>query len=70
MQTESSFNPYAVSRSDALGLMQVVHTAGKDVFRSQGKSGTPSRSFCLILPAISIPHRVSGDAEQCLSRRN
>ncbi|XPE62277.1 transglycosylase SLT domain-containing protein [Shigella flexneri] len=56
MQTESSFNPYAVSRSDALGLMQVVqHTAGKDVFRSQGKSGTPSRSSCLILPAILIP---------------
>ena len=46
MQTESSFNPYAVSRSDALGLMQVVqHTAGKDVFRSQGKSGTPSRNY-------------------------
>lgn len=46
MQTESSFNPYAVSRSDALGLMQVVqHTAGKDVFRSQGKGGTPSRSY-------------------------
>ncbi len=32
MQTESSFNPYAVSRSDALGLMQVVqHTAGRCV---------------------------------------
>ncbi|WP_437890413.1 membrane-bound lytic murein transglycosylase MltC [Phytobacter sp. V91] len=46
MQTESSFNPYAVSRSDALGLMQVVqHSAGRDVFRSQGKSGTPSRSY-------------------------
>ena len=46
MQTESSFNPYAVSRSDALGLMQVVqHSAGKDVFRAQGKSGTPSRSY-------------------------
>lgn len=46
MQTESSFNPYAVSRSDALGLMQVVqHTAGKDVFRSQGKSGVPDRSY-------------------------
>lgn len=38
MQTESSFNPYAVSRSDALGLMQVVqHSAGKDVFRAQGE---------------------------------
>lgn len=54
MQTESSFNPYAVSRSDAMGLMQVVqHTAGKDVFRSQGKSGTPSRSF-LFEPASNI----------------
>ncbi|MGS9655283.1 transglycosylase SLT domain-containing protein, partial [Salmonella enterica subsp. enterica serovar Infantis] len=46
MQTESSFNPYAVSHADALGLMQVVqHIAGKDVFRSQGKSCTPSRNF-------------------------
>lgn len=54
MQTESSFNPYAVSRSDAMGLMQVVqHTAGKDVFLSQGKSGTPSRSF-LFDPASNI----------------
>ncbi len=54
MQTESSFNPYAVSRSDALGLMQVVqHSAGKDVFRAQGKSGTPSRSY-LFDPASNI----------------
>lgn len=46
MQTESSFNPYAVSHSDALGLMQVVqHSAGLDVFRSQGRWGKPSRSF-------------------------
>ncbi|MBD2815834.1 membrane-bound lytic murein transglycosylase MltC [Xenorhabdus sp. Flor] len=46
MQTESSFNPYAVSHSDALGLMQVVqHTAGKDVFKMQGKSGQPSRNY-------------------------
>ena len=54
MQTESSFNPYAVSRSDAMGLMQVVqHTAGNDVCRSQGKSGPPSRSF-LFDPASNI----------------
>jgi membrane-bound lytic murein transglycosylase C len=54
MQTESSFNPYAVSHSDALGLMQVVqHSAGKDVFRAQGKSGTPSRSY-LFDPASNI----------------
>ncbi|MGL9735294.1 MAG: membrane-bound lytic murein transglycosylase MltC [Symbiopectobacterium sp.] len=46
MQTESSFNPYAVSRSDALGLMQVVqHSAGRDVFKSKGKWGHPSRSY-------------------------
>lgn len=46
MQIESSFNPYAVSGSDALGLMQVVqHTAGKDVFQMQGKWGKPSRSY-------------------------
>ncbi|MGL4858429.1 MAG: membrane-bound lytic murein transglycosylase MltC [Enterobacteriaceae bacterium] len=54
MQTESSFNPYAVSRSDALGLMQVVqHTAGRDVFLQQGKWGTPSRSY-LFDPANNI----------------
>ncbi|MGL9760117.1 MAG: membrane-bound lytic murein transglycosylase MltC [Symbiopectobacterium sp.] len=46
MQTESSFNPYAVSRSDALGLMQVVrHSAGRDVFKKKGKWGQPSRSY-------------------------
>ncbi|WP_457914665.1 membrane-bound lytic murein transglycosylase MltC [Candidatus Hartigia pinicola] len=46
MQTESSFNPYAVSRSNALGLMQIMqHTAGKDVFLSQGISGVPSRNY-------------------------
>ena len=54
MQTESSFNPYAVSHADAMGLMQVVqHSAGKDVFRSQGKSGLPSRSY-LFDPANNI----------------
>ena len=54
MQTESSFNPYAVSRSDALGLMQVVqHSAGKDVFRAQGRSGTPDRNY-LFDPASNI----------------
>jgi membrane-bound lytic murein transglycosylase C len=46
MQIESSFNPYAVSHSDALGLMQVVqHSAGLDVFRMKGKWGKPSRSY-------------------------
>lgn len=46
IQIESSFNPYAVSSSDALGLMQVLqHAAGKDVFQMQGKWGKPSRSY-------------------------
>lgn len=54
MQIESSFNPYAVSRSDALGLMQIMpNTAGKDVFRAQGKSGIPSRNY-LFDPANNI----------------
>ncbi|XBS69120.1 membrane-bound lytic murein transglycosylase MltC [Acerihabitans sp. KWT182] len=54
MQTESSFNPYAVSNSDALGLMQVVqHSAGRDVFKMQGRWGQPSRSF-LFDPANNI----------------
>lgn len=46
MQTESSFNPYAVSNTNALGLMQIMqNSAGKDVFKAQGKSGTPSRNY-------------------------
>lgn len=46
IQTESSFNPYAVSHADALGLMQVVQrTAGRDVFKYQGKSGMPDRNY-------------------------
>ncbi|MEA9391686.1 membrane-bound lytic murein transglycosylase MltC [Acerihabitans sp. TG2] len=46
METESSFNPYAVSNADALGLMQVVqHSAGRDVFKMKGKWGQPSRSY-------------------------
>ncbi|MCO6545529.1 MAG: membrane-bound lytic murein transglycosylase MltC [Gilliamella sp.] len=48
MEVESAFNPYAVSRTDALGLMQVQqHTAGRDIFKLRGKSGEPSRKFLL-----------------------
>ncbi|MCX8648922.1 membrane-bound lytic murein transglycosylase MltC [Gilliamella sp. B2776] len=48
MEVESAFNPYAVSRSDALGLMQVQqHTAGRDIFQLRGKSGEPSRKYLL-----------------------
>ncbi|VFP87403.1 membrane-bound lytic murein transglycosylase MltC [Candidatus Erwinia haradaeae] len=48
MQIESSFNQYAVSDSDALGLMQVMRkTAAIDVFRMKGKWGKPSRRYLL-----------------------
>jgi membrane-bound lytic murein transglycosylase C len=55
MKTESSFNPYAVSRSQALGLMQVMpSTAGRDVYSVlNGKDGIPSRDF-LFLPDNNI----------------
>ncbi|MCK3658133.1 murein transglycosylase C [Pasteurellaceae bacterium Pebbles2] len=46
MQTESSFNPYAISYANAMGLMQVVpHTAGRDVFKMKGLGGQPNKSY-------------------------
>ncbi|MFD0966592.1 membrane-bound lytic murein transglycosylase MltC [Seminibacterium arietis] len=46
MQTESSFNPYAISYANAIGLMQIVpHTAGRDVFQLKGESGEPSKRY-------------------------
>ncbi|MFQ1014373.1 membrane-bound lytic murein transglycosylase MltC [Avibacterium paragallinarum] len=46
MQTESSFNPYAISYANAIGLMQVVpHTAGRDVFQMKRRGGQPSKSY-------------------------
>lgn len=48
MQVESNYNPFAISRSDAIGLMQVQqHTAGRDLFQNWGKRGEPSRSYLL-----------------------
>ncbi|GAA0500509.1 membrane-bound lytic murein transglycosylase EmtA [Tatumella terrea] len=44
ISVESGGNPNAVSRSDAVGLMQIkASTAGREVYRAQGKHGEPSR---------------------------
>lgn len=47
IETESSFNPYAVSWANAYGLMQIIpSTAGKDVFQKVfKKSGQPTRNY-------------------------
>lgn len=46
IETESSFNPFAVSRANAYGLMQIVpNTAGKDVYEKVlNKPGVPSKA--------------------------
>lgn len=46
IETESSFNPYAVSTANAYGLMQVVPaTAGRDVYQKiKKRSGQPTKS--------------------------
>ena len=55
IKTESSFNPYAVSTSNAYGLMQIVpKTAGKDVFKLiKKREGQPTPAY-LFDPAKNI----------------
>lgn len=43
IEVESNFRPEVVSKSNAIGLMQIkASTAGRDAYRYQGKSGEPS----------------------------
>ncbi|MEI9532733.1 transglycosylase SLT domain-containing protein [Moellerella wisconsensis] len=43
IEVESNFRPDVVSKSNAVGLMQIkASTAGRDAFRYQGRSGEPS----------------------------
>lgn len=55
MEAESSFNPYAISRIPAYGLMQIVpSSAGRDAHRLiYGKDGTPSKDY-LFVPKNNI----------------
>lgn len=57
IETESSFNPYAVSSAPAYGLMQIVPTtAGRDVYRLLNqRDGTPSKQM-LFAPATNIQY--------------
>jgi len=57
IETESSFNPFAVSSAQAYGLMQVVPTtAGRDVYRFLNqKEGTPTK-VQLFSPATNIEY--------------
>ncbi len=54
METESTFNPYARSSSNAVGLMQIITTtAGQDVFKHRGWRGRPTHRY-LLNPANNI----------------
>lgn len=57
IETESSFNPYAVSRAPAYGLMQIVpSTAGRDVYRLLNQRDGMPNSQMLFNPATNIEY--------------
>jgi len=54
IQVESGFNPTVVSKSNAVGLMQLkASTAGRDAYRMKGRYGQPS-THELKDPAVNI----------------
>lgn len=54
IQVESGFNPTVVSKSNAIGLMQLkASTAGRDAYRMKGRYGQPSPRD-LKDPAVNI----------------
>jgi len=54
IQVESGFNPTVVSKSNAVGLMQLkASTAGRDAYRMKGRYGQPS-TYELKDPAVNI----------------
>lgn len=57
IETESAFNPYAVSSAPAYGLMQIVPTtAGRDAYKLLNqRDGTPSQKL-LFIPARNIEY--------------
>ena len=69
MHTESNFNPYAVSRSQAIGLMQIIpETAGNEVYRYlTGLPGQPNPEV-LFSPEYNI--RYGAIYLHLLSRRH
>ncbi|QAV24418.1 transglycosylase SLT domain-containing protein [Proteus hauseri] len=43
IQVESNFRPEVISKSNAVGLMQIkASTAGRDIYQNRGKSGQPT----------------------------